>query len=605
MNKSRKKAVKIEKHPDSLSVESLLKMDSKLAEKVFNRLPLKKKIEMVLSVPWKKRMDIILLADNSRQLIQALPVEELYWTVKERGVEDSVSLISMTDLDQFQYMVDIDCWNKDALDSSRINTWYKILGKCHESKVLEWFTNADEEFLIGSFKKLFKVFKIEEQSDLSEEYASMPSYTLDGIYFFQFKNDDIRVCIMPLLNVLYQHNRNRFYSLIEGVIWDFELEVEEDAFYWRQSRIAEKGFPNLDEALDVYNFISDKEIELFIRDITDKTDKENDSILDRNSINLRYMFSHGSISLFLYSIMQSIDNQEILDDFQRQMCSIANKIIIADSLEVKEIDDMIIALRKAAGYVNIGLEILSGGRINKAKIFLEDLHASVLFRIGYSCVLKMKNRVEKQSSRLWIRNREFFSTFFDTPWADALEGLDRNRPLFFKGITTKGDVEYKNFEVMEEIRQTNQVIDIVMVAETVLFDVFKIEPEYLTNNFLDETCLKEVKDIKCTSVFLTILANHILYGRTKLIPLTLVELLEFLKRIFKQEVATENFFLKRDMYDESISWISNQYLFEKNLKQALESFVYTCLNMLEDEFSSLVDKKTIDKKYVSGIILKK
>lgn len=601
----KEKVVNIEKYRDSLSPEKLLDLDPEVAERAFNKLPLKRKVEVVLSAPWRKMMDIILMAENSREIVQALPEEEVYWAVKDRGEEDSLALISMTTQEQFQYMIDIDCWDKDKIDSSSIAKWYKLLGKCHESKVIEWFNKADEEFLICSFKKFFKVFKIEGESDISEEYENMPFYTLDNVYYFQFSNNDDRLIIMPFLNVLYQHNKNFFYSIIERVIWDLEIEAEEEASRWRRSRIAERGFPDLEEATGVYQFISDKEIEMLMQRNKDIRNDDNEAKLNSYGINLRYAFNQEKPPSFFFSVTQGIENHQLMDDIQRYVVNIANKIIMADSLKVREIEDMKRSLRKAAGYINIGLEVLSEGRINKAKYFLENIHPAVLFRIGYSRLLKLKNRVKEQKGCIWLKYKEMFSTFFDTPWADVISGLDRSCPVFFKGVIKKGSVEYGNFEDLEQVRETEQVIDIVEVAEKLLFDVFRVEPEYLITGFVNETALNNVSEIKCTSVFLTILANHILYGKIELSALTNAELKDFLGRVFEQEEGTDCFNLKKNIYDESISWICSQYFFDENLKPALKSFVYICLKMLEEEFSTLVKKKTIDKRYVSGIILKK
>ncbi len=110
----------------------------------------------MLAAPWQKRRDIIMLAENARGLVQALPPQEIHMTVLQCGVEDSLQLISLTSHEQLRFLFDMECWRKDSLNAASIARWYGILAKCNEQKVLDWFEKADEEFLVASLKKASK-----------------------------------------------------------------------------------------------------------------------------------------------------------------------------------------------------------------------------------------------------------------------------------------------------------------------------------------------------------------------------------------------------------------------------------------------------------------
>ncbi len=158
----------------NISAEKLLKLPQNSAEKLFNNLSTDKKAELVISAPFKDRIDLILMSDDSKALVQALPEEEVYWTIKERGRTDSLSIISRTSHEQFQYLIDVDCWNRDEIDFNNIAEWYLLLGKCNEVKVVEWFEKADERFLISTLKRFMGIAKIESETDILEEYEDMP-----------------------------------------------------------------------------------------------------------------------------------------------------------------------------------------------------------------------------------------------------------------------------------------------------------------------------------------------------------------------------------------------------------------------------------------------
>ena len=243
-------------------LDALLAGDERAAERLFNRLPVAQQVRQVIAAPWNIRVRMILLAQNARAVVRALPPDELYWTVKHHGVEDALAVISLTSHEQFQYVVDMDCWSHDELDPAALTRWYRLLSKCHETKVHEWFSRADEPLLVGSLQQFLHVAKIEERSDITEEYARMPAATLDNVYYFNFIRDEAQTFIMPMLNAVYQNDPQRLYSLLEGVQNDCAAEVVEEALRWRKSRIAEHGFPDPEEAASIYQFVSDKEIGL-------------------------------------------------------------------------------------------------------------------------------------------------------------------------------------------------------------------------------------------------------------------------------------------------------------------------------------------------------
>ncbi len=253
---------------DCLTPQHLLQLDAPAAEDIFNRLAQEQQIQLVLAAPWQKRRDIIMLAENARGLVQALPPQEIHMTVLQSGVEDSLQLISLTSHEQLRFLFDMECWRKDSLNATSIARWYSILAKCNEQKVLDWFEKADEEFLVASLKKLLKVTKIQQDTDISEEYQDMPAATLDGIYYFIFLEKDAYSSIMPIFNALYQHDRGRFYSLAEGIIWDSPPEVEEAAYAWKSRRLAEYGFPEIQDALSIYQLMTDRELERITESIT-------------------------------------------------------------------------------------------------------------------------------------------------------------------------------------------------------------------------------------------------------------------------------------------------------------------------------------------------
>ncbi|MFC1592276.1 DUF6178 family protein [Thermodesulfobacteriota bacterium] len=594
------KIVESEAFLDELTPEKLLALDQQNAEKIFNNLSLDRKVGLVLTAPWKRRMEIILMAADSRKLVQALPEEEVYWTIKQRGAEDSLAVISRTNHEQFQYLIDMDCWVKDCADIDKITTWYRLLSKCNESKVLEWFNRADEEFLSCSLKKLIKVFKIDEETDISEEYDRMPLYTLDNMHYFQFFNEESRLILMPILNVLFESDRIRFHSIIEGVIWDMDAEAEAEAYNWRRSRISERGYPEFDEAMDIYQPLAENDV---VEPALNYKDYIREEITSKYSIKLRYGIKNTGLPDYLLQTLQLIEDSDKLDEIQRHLAHLANKIIITDGMQEREIDDMKWALKKATGYISMALEQLSAGSLHVAAGLLMVQHPTRLFRFGHSSILRLQKRAAELLQRSRLGERKLFVSFYDTPWAEVVTGLCKSRPKLFAGLVQAGDASYRDFSTLEELRKTEGALAEVSAAEALLFDKLGIDPDYLMGAFLSETALSEPVELKCSAVFLTVLAQKIVHDELRLQALQIDDARAFLQRVFTEKHADDRYGLAPTLYDDVVGLLTGRFNVTEEDRSALSGVVRVCLAVLEQEFASLVSADEIDPRYVRGLVI--
>jgi len=577
----------------NISAEKLLKLPQNSAEKLFNSLSTNKKAELVITAPFKDRIDLILMSDDSKALVQALPEEEIYWTIKERGRTDSLSIISRTSHEQFQYLIDVDCWNRDEIDFSNIAEWYTLLGKCNEIKVVEWFEKADERFLISTLKRFMGISKIESETDILEEYEDMPNDTFDGVYYFQFVDEESKMVLMPLLNVLYKYDSSLFYSLAEGILYDFTAESDEEAFRWRQIRISEKGFPEIDEALEIYQFVSDREINLL------KQKFNNTSELNKESkTSIRYLLALENAPSFFSSAIKHINDDNALYDIQKKIINLANKLIMADCLEIRELDDQKKAIEMVEGYINIGLEIISEEDMPKAADVLASVHPLELFRIGYSSGLKLKNRLKE----LILKHGEQILSFTDVPCSEVISGLLEKRPKYFEGLNEKDSITLRDFKNVSEIKHTDDAVDGLIFSNKLLFDCFEFDYQYLTGAFQDKV-QNNSGSMTYISLFNTMLVNNICKGSSDLEPLTGEDVVSFIKTAFDNKIGIISF--KKGFKNEVFDWIKNRFNPEDQDISFLERFVEQALEQLKEDLNSFSVNDTIDSRYISALLLKK
>jgi hypothetical protein len=579
--------------------EALLRMDMQDAEALFNKLPLQQQQQIVLNAPWSMRQDLIMRSAESRVLVQELPEDEVYWMIKERGIEDSLPVISRTSQEQFQFLTDIDCWARDELDPERSAEWLLMLSKCNEHKVIEWLTKTDPEFLVLCLKSLISVRKVQGDTDISEEYVDLPAFTIDNVYFCAFKHESAGQCIPPFLHLLFQQDYAGYTSILESIIWDPAAEVQDDAYRWRCSRIADKGYPDIDEAQAVYRIVSDSEVKalklsLDVRGCADESGSCTQRVL------LRYGFNAETITPYMAAVLNAIEDVDALDRLQADIAVLANKILVADVLDNRRSDDMLRALQKVLGYVTIALEDLTGGSIAGGVQLLYTAHPEVLFQIGFSRIVRLQQMLCGYQGRFWIHDQVLFKLFYPSRWLEIVEGLLKKRAL-----CSASPSGYRDFVCLEDVLAAERIIAAMMAADHILFTVLGLSPEQQLRGCIADADIPGAPGLTCQTVFITVLAQKILTGHPVLEPWSSVELQAFLQKVCSDDMAGCRYRLNPGLAEHTMQWLQSEQRFNPLYAEATEYFVRECLNCFEDEFSRLRGNKTIDYRYVPGILLQR
>ena len=69
------------------------------------------------AMPAKKRVDRLLERKDAMRVVRALPVHDLYATIRDVGVEDCLELLELVSARQVQSFLDLDGWRGDRIDS--------------------------------------------------------------------------------------------------------------------------------------------------------------------------------------------------------------------------------------------------------------------------------------------------------------------------------------------------------------------------------------------------------------------------------------------------------------------------------------------------------
>ena len=143
-------------------------------------------------------------------------------------------------------MMDLDCWRKDRLDGQRLLSWLMFLDEAGSGKLAEWALQADVELLVWLVKRHCEVVR---KADVEREPDFNPGryFSFDDQYLLRFVGDE-----EPILGLLLERLRvldYRFYThILEQTLFELETQLEEEALRWRMARLADRGYPDFEQA---------------------------------------------------------------------------------------------------------------------------------------------------------------------------------------------------------------------------------------------------------------------------------------------------------------------------------------------------------------------
>ena len=445
--------------------------NSKILQRV---LQLQEKRRKIMELPPEKALDRILDDPQPAALVHSFPEQDFYLLVNEIGPEDCGPLLALATNKQWQHVVDLETWQKDRLDLKMVTRWLSLLLEADPGRFIGWFLEEQLEFVeLYLFRNLEVRIREHDQdpSDFGDGF-----FTLDDTYYFKFfdfpaetefeklADAQRRALLERLTQSLAAHDHHAFQSVLLEAAHIIPAETEEDCYHWRSVRLAEKGFLPFDEAVGIYQPMKPGELEKkgkkFIPGALDQI-----STLPVPIAPLRELKQDNHFTRAL----QKIEAPNVLQLVQTEFANLCNQIVVADHRTIGEREGLQEIVKKASGYVNIGLErMLKDKKVDPARAaaLITRYALQDIFRAGFGAALELKWRAEKWLSKCWFARADLKLTFWGEQWMGIVGGLLVKKPLFYDNYKT--GVLYREFTSLEDIRETEAVFDQVVAIDDLL-----------------------------------------------------------------------------------------------------------------------------------------
>jgi len=435
-----------------------------ITKDAFSSLPVQDQVIRLGQVDAKTRQDLILASRHSLDLVRLLSPEMLFYTIKEIGLADAVGLLALASPDQVRDMMDLDCWRKDHLDDRRTLMWLMLLDESGSGKLAQWTLRADVELLVLLVRRHFEIVRkadIEEDPDFNQSLY----FTFDDQYLLRFLGDE-----EPILHLLLERLRvldYRMYTyILENCLMELGSSLEEGAFRWRTARLADRSYPDYEEAQELFRIVVPQSVRLnrFPRvSVRPLRFAEGEALIPSDHA---LMLLDVADSFFLRVIRGA--SSDLVEILGHDLAVLTNQVVIAEGGDPGEVGEV----RRCAALVhdslNIGLEYLARGDEAKAMRMLQDTMLRPFFQIGRSLTLRLGQQAQRSAGDLRSSIGEHWAGLVDSPFREASAGVRRRLPLFFRGLESPGEILFRPVRTVADVERVETLLEWIPIWFAVL-----------------------------------------------------------------------------------------------------------------------------------------
>ncbi|HEY0839136.1 MAG TPA: DUF6178 family protein, partial [Vulgatibacter sp.] len=201
----------------------------------------------------KRRLDLILDSRDPERLVRSLPAEDLFLAIQDVGLADAGPLVRLASPEQFRIFVDLDVWKEDELDTHELLLWLRLARGEGEEDYQAKIAALDMEVIELLLRSIVHIYDLEEEGEPGDEIEGTVERTPEGRFMLIYPSEGAEyAAARRMIGDLYAQDPFRAGRLLYAVRWELTSELTETALRWRNARLADLGFPSLEEAVSLY-----------------------------------------------------------------------------------------------------------------------------------------------------------------------------------------------------------------------------------------------------------------------------------------------------------------------------------------------------------------
>lgn len=442
---------------------------------------LQKKRSEILTLPPEQALDRILSDPQRAALVHSFPETDLYLMIHDIGPEDALPILALASDRQWDHVVDLESWDRDRIQNNQVTRWLSLLLEADPQRFIRWLLtqrlNFVEFYLFHNLEVRVREHD-QDPSDFGDDF-----FTLDNVYYLRFLKlppaaegaaigeEQRRQFLKKFIERLAAQDHLLFQNVLFEATHVVPAEAEEEEYRWRNVRLAEKGFLPFDEAVGIYQPVKPGDLKRRVLK-RPPPPREQAALLPVPAVSLRELRADNRFSRAL----AALEPGEALPRIQWEFSNLCNQIVVADRKTIRGREELREVVKKACGYLSIGLERLGHPEKDlepsRAAQELTRYPLGQLFRLGFGAAIELKWRAEKWLTACWFGRSALRLTFWGERWTGVLGGILLKKPLFYDNYQT--GLLYREFASMEDIDAAERILKQVQAVDY-LFSVMSIQ----------------------------------------------------------------------------------------------------------------------------------
>ena len=531
-------------------------------------------------------------SSDSVNQVRVSSFQDLYFVVKTLGLQNSQDLLILATQEQRCGFIDLDCWRKDNFHISTFTEWLAAYIACGPEELARTARAIDPNILAMFLKKNVEVHYLELDEPLDNLQLML---TPDERFGIEILGKDKEATIAKLsLDAIFRIDPSLGYDLIDRIRWDQSLSLEEQGYQNKCLRLEEIGFVDYYEALSIYG---ESREDLVPRQKKVHVDEE---IIEGSSTLPALFVASLSPNQYFWQAFQFISDRQQVRIIGKQLANLANRLMSVHSVASGNLEKVNPVLMEMRDTLNLGLEYLTNEDMKLSSTVLLENDVQAIFRVGFSIVAELRtcaNRILNQGS---LRLKDSDDTILEFPYKEFIEGLCRQRPLFFEGLDNPRSLQYRNFASLGDVEISRAGLKKIEILSRIFWKFVcgpgpKLKPNWFQNTN------SSLEKITCGNLFVTAALNEILGKTFQHHPLTVKELHLALRKL-TSEVKDDKVIVDGliNVGQKQLNKISTS----KTQRKILSVFIEYWSRNAADELSLLIDQESVDPDGIQMVILK-
>ncbi len=390
-----------------------------------------------------RRIDALLSSEDAPAAIAALTPTEVFELVHEVGFEDAQALLEYATPAQYQGCFDLDGWNKDALEVAPLKPWLASLIDLGFEKVGQVWGHLDAELRALILQRVVRVYDTTQEEQPAEDNDSPILPTPDRFFLLELLGDeDTQRLVQQLVEDLYRADPDLARHTIMSARSEPAAELEESSYRWRSSRLADLGYVDFYEALDLFRPLDADKVAI--------GEGSQDKHVAEEPSRLPVVVAEEVMGRsFLARALAAIDDPDEAERLEAALMILVNKVLAAGRAKPGQSEVVRRGALYATATVSLGLEVISRGDLERAKAALGSIGLQRLFRVGYTVTTKLARLAQALAAR---------SVTAGSPAKELVAGLCSPRPLFSRAADEPPTTGMRPFEGQADLRRAGELL---------------------------------------------------------------------------------------------------------------------------------------------------